>query len=113
MKNKVYFIIAMVMLFILGMVVTPDSNIEYNFPLDNGMNKLLAATLSLVVSLWGAVSKKGMKLILAVALVSVMLYCFGIPAMFAAMAMYAVAVKMVSDSPELKDFIEKPFAEEK
>lgn len=111
--KKVYFLLAMAALFILGMVVTPDTSVEYDFPLDNGMNKLLAATISLVVSLWGAVAKKGMKLILAISLILAMLYFFGPAAMFAAMAMYAVAVKMVSDNPELKDFIEKPFAEEK
>jgi len=110
--KKVIFCITMLVMFILVMVATPAKSLEYNYPLDEGMDKLLAAMLSLVVSLWGAVTTKVKQLFLAIGLAGIMLYIFGIAAMLSSLGMYFIAVLWVGEYPELKESITKPFKEE-
>lgn len=112
MKQKVIFTVAMIICFIIVMMATPEVELGYNFPGDEGTNKLLAGLVALIASLWGSVTSRVKMVAILFVLSIVMISFFGLASMFAAGLMFIVAVVMVMKSPELKDFILTPFKDE-
>lgn len=106
------FTVAMIICFIIVVVATPKAELGYNFPGDEGTNKLIAGMISLIASLWGAVTSRVKMVAILFVLSIVMISFFGLASMFAAGFMFIVAVMMVMKSPELKDFILAPFKDE-
>lgn len=102
----------MFVLFVIVMVATPKEELGYDFPLDEGSNRLAAAMVALLLSLWGAVVSDKQMVLPCVLLFTTMILLFGVAAAFAAALMFAVARAMVSRNPELRDFILTPFKDE-
>lgn len=101
------------------MVATPYEELQYDFPLDEGSNKLCAATIALIASIWGAVMNirkailvwAGMIMLIAL-LAKFGIMCFGVGTIFAALVMCAVLFIWADKDDEIKDFILTPFKDE-
>ena len=110
--KKLFFVAVMAVCAVLVMWATPASELGYNFPLDEGSNKLIAAFLALIASLAGAVISLKKALVVLLFTTIVMAYFYGPLTLSAFCAMYALARVMADANPEIKDFILTPFKEE-
>ena len=100
----------------VGMVfvamATPAVELSYDFPLDEGGNKLMAAFIALIASLAGAVISIRKALVVLLFTAIAMVYFFSPLTFLAFGAMFALARVMVDGNSELKDFIITPFKPE-
>ena len=102
----------MVVCAILVVWATPSVELGYEFPLDEGINKVAAAFIALVASLAGAVISLKKALAVLFFMTVVMVYCYGPLTLFAFGVMFALARVMADANPEIKDFILTPFKPE-
>ena len=109
----------MFVLFVLVMMVTPAEQLSYNFPLDEGSNKLAAATMALVASVWGAVVniKKSLfiwgGMVVTMALLEVLsIIGLSLGTIILSLIMCAVAAIWANNDEEIKDFLLTPFKDE-
>ena len=114
--KKAVFCFVLIVLFVVVMIATPYEELQYNFPLDEGTNKLAAATIALVAAIWGALDIKkalfiwgGMVVVMAL-LADVML--LGAGTIFSSLLMCAVAAIWANNDDEIKDFLLTPFKDE-
>lgn len=111
MKKKVFFAV-MFILFWVVVYVTPKAELGYDYPPDEGVNKLFAGILAVVLSLWGAVSGRKRIAWIYMCSLPVMLFSFGVSAAFAYVVMALFSFIMVDGDENLKDFLLTPFKEE-
>lgn len=118
--KKAIFVLVVFVLFVLVMVATPTEELGYDFPLDQGSNKLIAATLALVASLWGAVVEIKKSLLIWTVMILIMallarfgIFCIGMQTILLAVVMCGVTGIWANEDDEIKDFILTPFKEEK
>ena len=107
--KKALFVIFMIVMCIVVMIATPKEQLGYDFPLDEGTNKLTAATIALIASILGALDIKktpfiwgGMLVVMSV-LADVML--FGAGTIFSSLFMCAVVAIWANKDAEIKDFL--------
>jgi hypothetical protein len=111
-KKKVAFVVAMVACFMLVLAVTPVKELSYDYLPDSGDSCLTAAVLSLVFSLWGAVTSVKRLLIGVIPFYFGMGWAFGVVTLLAAGLMLIVARLMAADDV-IRDFILGPLKPEK
>ena len=117
--KKTLFVLVLLALCGIVLVATPYEELQYNFPLDEGSNKLCAATIALISAIWGALVNirkavlvwGGMILIIAL-LAKFGIMCFGVGTIFAALVMCAVVFVWADKDEEIKDFLRTPFKED-
>ncbi len=109
--------IFMIAMFVVVMIATPKEQLGYDFPLDEGTNKLAAATIALVAAIWGALDIKkalfiwgGMVVVMALLADDVML--LGAGTIFSSLFMCAIAAIWANNDEEIKDFLLTPFKDE-
>lgn len=110
--KKFIFVLVMAVCAVLVVVVTPANELGYDFPLDEGGNKLVAAFIALVASLAGAVISLKKALAVLFFMTVVMVYCYGPLTLLAFGVMFTLARVMADANPEIKDFILTPFKPE-
>ncbi len=100
----------MIVMCIVVMIATPKEQLGYNFPLDEGINKLTAATIALMSAIWGAIEIKkslfiwgGMVVVMELLADDLML--FGAGTIFSSLFMCAVAAIWANKDAEIKDFL--------
>ena len=120
MKKKAIFVVVVFILFVLVMVATPAEELGYDFPLDEGTNKLAAATLALIAAISGALVdiKKSLivwaSMIIAMALLSkIGVLCIGMGTLLVSVVMCGIVAIWANEDSEIKDFLLTPFKDEK
>ncbi len=118
--KKAIFVVVIAVLFVVVMIATPAEQLSYNFPLDEGSNKLAAATMALVASIWGAVVNIKKSLFIwggMVVLMAVMakfgIMCFGTGTILTSVIMCGIVGVWANNDEEIKNFLLTPFKEEK
>lgn len=111
MEKKVAFVVTMFVLFLLVMVATPAEELGYNFPLDEGGNKLAAGFIALVASLYGAIASRARMIMTLVLMNVIEVFAFGCLTGVFADIMFVIATVMAMDA-DVKDFILAPFKDD-
>ena len=108
--KKMVFCIAMMVCFFIVAALTKDVDLGYEFPLDEGGNKLAAGFIAIVTAIWGATMDNiRWSLIIWMVIAVAMAYLFGIPAFIAFMVVCAVTRVWVQSDSEIQDMLRKPF----
>ena len=108
--KKFIFVLVMAVCAVAIIVTTPTVDFIDDFQLDNGLNKLMAAFMALILALAGAVLDIR-KAVVALMVGIILSGCLcGMIPMFIFGAQFAIA-RLLSDD-EIKDFILTPFKEE-
>ena len=110
--KKLVFVAAMAVCATMVMWATPASELGYDFPLDEGGIKLMAAFIALIASLAGAVVSIRKALVVLFFTAIAMVYFFSPLTFLAFGAMFALARVMVDGNSEIKEFILTPFKPE-
>ena len=99
----------MIVMCIVVMIATPKEQLGYDFPLDEGTNKLTAATIALIASILGALDIKKTPFIWGgmVVVMSLLddLMLFGAGTILYSLFMCAVVAIWANKDAEIKDFL--------
>lgn len=110
--KKLVFVAAMAVCATMVMWATPSVELGYDFPLDEGGNKLISAFIALIASLAGAVISIKKTLVVLFFTAIAMVYFFSPLTFLAFGVMFTLARVMADANPEIKDFILTPFKPE-
>ena len=117
--KKAIFCFVMFVLFVLVMVATPTEELGYDFPLDQGGNKLMAATIATIAALWGAVVEIKKSLFIWASMIIVMALLSKLGILYVGMGTFLVSVVMcgmvgiwANEDEEIKNFILTPFKDD-
>lgn len=117
--KKVLFVFVVLVMCGIVMVATPYEELQYNFPLDEGINKMTAAVVALIASILGAVMNIRKALLVWAGMILFMItsecggiMSFSVYTIVMSLIMCAIVFIWADEDEEIKDFIMTLFKEE-